>query len=449
MKMTLAGDRSMMLRLALLGMVAALGFTLPNRPDGSWYVSAETWTNSVMANWDTWKPREAAGQASLYTTTVHECEQCRLARALLVRTELRGPSGARTESARPVLEKTPSWTPRVDAGTRSISASETASTTTGSSPVPVEPIASCEDVEVGFLADLCRSEAEWVNDAGPPALNAARKQDSRSDASFAVSREGRADVERVVPDASRQCGADAPALNFASGVVATNAYGPELFDAIAAQWDQHDDVDSPTRAKQAAATAVLAGSAHSSAAAVPASAPEAPPIAGAPAVVESALRSDEASASGIPWPVFAPIGPLSPPAIEVAHEMTVPWPVFAPVEPAVEPTAAKSAGASRTPESSVIGPPEMFTAAACQPEIVSQEQGSSVWLGLSTESPPSPWTDLENPAAGPKAGSHDRSDRGGWSPDARWGQAVELTREAVCAWMKVLAGPAVVEITAR
>jgi hypothetical protein len=35
------------------------------------------------------------------------------------------------------------------------------------------------------------------------------------------------------------------------------------------------------------------------------------------------------------------------------------------------------------------------------------------------------------------------------APQASWGQAVQLTRQAVFAWMKVLAGPALVEVSAR
>ena len=57
MKTTRAGDRSMMLRLVLVGMVAALGVTIPSRPDGrGWLGSAERWAKSVLADWDTWRP---------------------------------------------------------------------------------------------------------------------------------------------------------------------------------------------------------------------------------------------------------------------------------------------------------------------------------------------------------------------------------------------------------
>jgi hypothetical protein len=35
------------------------------------------------------------------------------------------------------------------------------------------------------------------------------------------------------------------------------------------------------------------------------------------------------------------------------------------------------------------------------------------------------------------------------TPETRWGQAIHLTREALVAWMKVLAGPALVEVRAR
>ena len=55
MKNTRAGDRSMMLRLVLVGMVAALGVTIPGGTNrGGWLDSTGRWANSVLVDWDTW-----------------------------------------------------------------------------------------------------------------------------------------------------------------------------------------------------------------------------------------------------------------------------------------------------------------------------------------------------------------------------------------------------------
>jgi hypothetical protein len=52
------GERTMMLRLVLVGLVAALGVSLPSRRDGeSWLESARIWASAQLADWDTWRPQ--------------------------------------------------------------------------------------------------------------------------------------------------------------------------------------------------------------------------------------------------------------------------------------------------------------------------------------------------------------------------------------------------------
>ena len=49
----------MMLRLVLVGMVAALGVSIPSQPSCEhWYDSAQAWAMSLMAEWDTWEPSD-------------------------------------------------------------------------------------------------------------------------------------------------------------------------------------------------------------------------------------------------------------------------------------------------------------------------------------------------------------------------------------------------------
>ena len=50
----------MMTRLVLVGLVAALGVTLPSRPDcDRWIASTQKWASRVLADWDTWEPHES------------------------------------------------------------------------------------------------------------------------------------------------------------------------------------------------------------------------------------------------------------------------------------------------------------------------------------------------------------------------------------------------------
>lgn len=50
----------MFARLVMVGLVAALGVTLPSRLEcDRWMSSAQNWACRVLADWDTWKPRES------------------------------------------------------------------------------------------------------------------------------------------------------------------------------------------------------------------------------------------------------------------------------------------------------------------------------------------------------------------------------------------------------
>ena len=49
----------MTLRLVLVGIVAALGVSIPSQPSSeSWFRSAEAWATSILAEWDTWEPTD-------------------------------------------------------------------------------------------------------------------------------------------------------------------------------------------------------------------------------------------------------------------------------------------------------------------------------------------------------------------------------------------------------
>jgi hypothetical protein len=78
----------MLLRLALVGMVAALGVTFPSPAKyGMWFESAQDWASAVLADWDTWKPRDSSGNSAPDTGEATECPQCQHALAQLAAIE--------------------------------------------------------------------------------------------------------------------------------------------------------------------------------------------------------------------------------------------------------------------------------------------------------------------------------------------------------------------------
>jgi len=75
------GELPMITRLVLVGLVAALGVTLPSRPDSDrWMGSAQSWACRVLADWDTWKPRESDAYCLPSESHVTVSDRGRLAR---------------------------------------------------------------------------------------------------------------------------------------------------------------------------------------------------------------------------------------------------------------------------------------------------------------------------------------------------------------------------------
>src|ERR1017187_10534153 len=122
MKTTRPGDRSMMLRLALVGMVAALGVSIPSEPgSGSWFVSAEAWATSLLAEWDTWEPSDGDESGVVGTQGHIGCEECRLARLRLLAnasgaTSTVGRSASNAQSAPAPSNSSPSITAATEGG---------------------------------------------------------------------------------------------------------------------------------------------------------------------------------------------------------------------------------------------------------------------------------------------------------------------------------------------
>ena len=413
----------MMLRLVLVGMVAALGVTIPGGTNrGGWLVSTGRWANSVLVDWDTWRPDVSAGQRRQIGSARHGCEQCRLARAALALRE-------RAAAPSRVADSTKSTAIRTGAGSEKTTAEShnVVSAQSFRAPTPAfEPIEIGDDFDTDIVIELNRSSAgiNLVKSAAAPSAILARSKpvalaaDPEQDLPEVLCGVPDEDVADLVPmaDASQRRAENEPtgggslissetgddvepgetvataiSVPIAPPVVAASVQAgaatncPELFEVFACQNGQLFNEDDAPFDDERASLAVVDDASKLSVVTKPA----APLIPAAPPVVAENSSQSQGRAADIPWPVFAPATAIAQPSTRVVQETTVPWPVFAPIDPIAGPVpVAKS---------------------------------------LSSAAPP------------PR----------GSSPAAGWGQAVDLTRQAMCAWMGVLIGSAPVEVTAR
>ncbi len=89
----------MMLRLALVGLVAALGITVPNEAERAhWQAAIEKWGTSALSRWDGWRDQTSIVDLKRPMTPPGECEQCRLARMRLLITRRAGDASTATRS---------------------------------------------------------------------------------------------------------------------------------------------------------------------------------------------------------------------------------------------------------------------------------------------------------------------------------------------------------------
>ena len=109
----------MMLRLALVGMVAALGISIPSVPEPDrWLGSAEAWATSLLAEWDTWEPSD--GDEWRVAEQGHiGCAECQRARLKLLATAARPTSPGDGSTPKVETASTP------ENGNPSIAAAET------------------------------------------------------------------------------------------------------------------------------------------------------------------------------------------------------------------------------------------------------------------------------------------------------------------------------------
>jgi hypothetical protein len=454
----------MTLRLILVSMVAALGLTIPSRVQCKRFIGlAEARASSFLAGWDTWRPGDGTGHKKLGSTATRECELCRLAR---VEVALRAQKQAadvlidssKTSSVAPPV--TDGHVPNVQPPVRSrtvddaVIASESIeideelgeelafesnhqaevidfvgnSTGSDSTRIATGGPAPSESVDLVWVDEVCGT---LIRDVRTAAMAAQPRNPAAE--SLASTLTGDQPVPLTVQTAADN------QTEISADVASTSAdwcvgYGPDLFASIEYQLSQ---IDQNTKLPTADEAANL-----------PFECPNAPPSFVAPSQAtdvgaQSDVQPSDIASPSIPWPIFAPEDSDSQPETRIAQEIQVPWPVFAPSEPA--PGQANTFTTDSSDGTATLASPPTV---AERSETVQAALTSMEAPALANRSVRSPSNDSceRSSSTIDDAGLHTL--REAYSPENRWGQAVQLTREAVVAWMKVLVGPALVKVSA-
>jgi hypothetical protein len=448
----------MMLRLVLVGIVAGLGVTIPSPPVGlGWLGSAERWANSVLADWDSWRPSDSDGEREHLVVSIHDCEQCRLARAAAASCELQDPAVASSPTTKwapvnPVADGNKPGelsvaAPVSNQGTAVVSVFDTMefgddfytgidfklnSEADGgklarpvASPVAIAtdtpPLAVSQDFEMGLPEVLCGTTDEEVADlVFITEAATARPTNPTSSSDRLVSTDTPSEPDfgeldavenaETVPLPVVEVSAIAPAGSDPSErpeVVAGDEHFASGEDAAALRDGRDLTVYAPggTPPVVSEAPALPALSTPSM------QLPAAPlPQSSSRAIARSDKPAQSKNPAELPWPAFAPEEELiaKSPA-HVVQETTVPWPVFAPVESPI----------SREVTTAIEHPSAVNVA-------ISHANASSGIMPGSTSviTPASP-------------------------TEPRLDKAVNLTRQAMSAWLSVLVPSETVEVTAR
>ncbi len=456
----------MMLRLALVGIVVALGVTVPNQSEcDSWLVSTENWARSFLANWDRWSPPENLAASEHAGSADDGCEQCRLARLeLLLREQsiaratvsggnaelaarsVAGEEGLRTEGVKSD-QKTPGS--GLERRWRRIDKAQDVRVTmdfdlidyagwSDFSEYPAPLGATQSRLEWASVAERVASEpnaSAWQAFSAlviDPATRAATQMSSADDSGSDTLRWPLDDLDGLLASAttaeSKPITVDElPAADPGRFEVRLTTYGTDLFETVADQfegWAANRDIPPA----EGPAVGTITEERSNEPAAPSASVPAAITLPAAAAVETLSAPAVTTSAHDLPWPVFAAAAPESDATSAVAHNDNLPWPVFAPAdagqatELAVASEPALPASAGDTPARPTQFPNACEVAAAVRGPI------DGHWSSTDAESEPNSRSITSQPSLA---------------------RAVELTGEAMRAWLGVLARPSRVEMTSR
>jgi hypothetical protein len=168
----------MTLRLVLVGIVAALGVSIPSQPSSDhWFDSAESWASALLAEWDTWEPADDGGLLAAGKRDHLGCEECRLARLRVAASAMRAAAGdppapkgedmTQERAITAVLGESKAVfvdpTAIVGGGQPAVSAVELPQEPKAKTSVAFEPIRVSEPFESGIAYELNRN-AEGLSD---------------------------------------------------------------------------------------------------------------------------------------------------------------------------------------------------------------------------------------------------------------------------------------------
>jgi hypothetical protein len=439
----------MMLRVVLVGVVAALGVTLPSQAHcDKWFDLAQDWASSVLADWDTWKPRDSDGNACrLDAGGAAECPECRLARARLVSNQ-RKPTTSNDFKTPAVETRALALGPQPAGGEPHVIAPGPAK----QEPISFEPIVVAENLDLGVAYELNRL-SEGVAVAPVPAVRCDEPLSPGDPIPCSEHLELSLLSQLWRFAGERWIHAD-------SGRPGEAAVG-ELDQTVDEFWlcGENDDVVAPT--EPAVASQPKNGAATIKDAAAAATSPEACTDFDLEMAFEIAQSLGKLPTPrpvpvvpDLPRDVFAPAQSTAvvtlPRAVRAPARETVladlPVNVFAPPAVNAEPQSHVANESEPGLTLGVIVEAEAEILSASQRQIASVDESAQASAAIGSRSQ----TPIDPRAACPeKTSAAPGATASGSFPQPEFGDAVELTREALFAWMKVLAGPAVVDVTTR
>jgi hypothetical protein len=437
----------MMLRLVLFGMVAALGVSIPSQPGCEhWYGSAQAWTTALLAEWDSWEPADDGSGPRLVGRLNHAgCEECRLARMrLAVNIEETRASDASVAQGKGTA-KGPETEPLAAGSTTDVTGPKASSASTlelirvddsfdagiayelnrmsegldhqGTGPSVSEALSTpCEVpvAELGIWCELYRIAREPNAVTAADEISAAPRSDSTASERSYICGFGDFDwaqgaSSEGLPEPAEEAGSTA------AKPVELEGYTEIPISCLEEGWDTDaclDDFDDAPRG-----IAIFVDLPRDVFVPEPVSASRSAAISSVMPVFGTLayMRRGAEPAAGV-----AKSGALKP------FTGAVPWfgslvfvPSFSSAKRMIEPAGAVVAELPKPARAAGVAdlPDDVFTPAS----------GSVVQ----------------------KPGSGDQPIAGAQSPPQRLGDAVELTRRAVSAWVSVLIGPALVEVSRR
>jgi hypothetical protein len=388
MKTTTPGDRSMMLRVVLVGGVALLGLTIPSqRGCEVWFASAQSWASAVLADWDNWTPHGRGSSEFSGERVPRVCERCRLARERLTGQKCTPAATAVTRSVASVGLAT---NPAAAAGFDVLPADVFARSAPAFEPTQVpEALSRDADYAVASSAEgwpetPVAPEPAAAHIALPNAVRFVHVLSSKVEKALigGLARGLEQAAVRLTPVRT----AGPQAADPESTLIADEAFMCGLPDDEVIDDSAATVQSTPVATAQETVSVQVADADFDPGCAFETESP----------TTEAPAPGPAALAAELPWPIFAPSSAVEQPETRVSTAgQTAP----AAADSALG--AVKPADASRTRVTTIDDRPQTQTA-------------------------------LESPTA-----------------SSGLKQAVELTRNAAFAWVRVLTGPALVNVTAR